>query len=196
VDSIVIANPTPVSAFRVEDALGGTPGRIQLFNHSQGAETFYWEFSNGQTSEEENPVTTFTEDGNYRIQLTTMNKFGCVDTTFYIYEMLFRGLFIPNAFAPTSEIPGASLFKPVGINLKSYHIMVFDNFGRMMWESEALDSQGRPTEGWDGYYDGRLQQQGTYMWKVEAIFIDGSPWKGNVIGKGETSTMGTVALIR
>jgi hypothetical protein len=37
---------------------------------------------------------------------------------------------------------------------------------------------------------------GTYMWKIEATFIDDTPWNGNDIGKGDVSAIGTVSLIR
>ena len=88
------------------------------------------------------------------------------------------------------------LFQPVGVNLKEYHIQVFDNWGHLMWESTALDPQGKPTEGWDGTYKGRLMPQGVYAWKVTAVFINDVMWKGSDIGMGEYKTIGTVTLIR
>jgi large repetitive protein len=67
----------------------------------------------------------------------------------------------------------------------------------MMWTSTALDSEGRPLEGWDGTYNGSPMPQGTYMWKINALFIDNSPWTGNDIGvSGDGKTIGSVSLIR
>jgi len=66
----------------------------------------------------------------------------------------------------------------------------------MLWESTLLDSEGRPVEGWDGKLNGELLPSGTYMWKIDASFIDDSPWNGNEIGHGEVKTMGTVTLVR
>jgi gliding motility-associated-like protein len=88
------------------------------------------------------------------------------------------------------------MFKPVGINLKRYHVMLFDVWGHLLWESTLLDSRGRPEEGWDGKFEGNPMPMGTYMWKVEATFIDDTPWNGNDIGKSDISTIGTVSLIR
>jgi hypothetical protein len=65
-----------------------------------------------------------------------------------------------------------------------------------MWESTAIDENGVPTEAWDGTFQGVLMPQGTYMWKVNAIFTDGTVWRGSDIGKGKGSAMGTVTLIR
>ena len=66
-----------------------------------------------------------------------------------------------------------------------------------MWESTALDDHGSPTEGWDGTFEGTLMPQGNYMWKISALFVDGSQWEGSDIGVGtSTKTIGTVTLIR
>jgi hypothetical protein len=77
-----------------------------------------------------------------------------------------------------------------------YHITVFDNWGHLMWESTKLDVHGSPDEGWDGTFKGQLMPEGVYMWKISAVFVDGSVWKGSDIGKGEAKTIGTVTLIR
>jgi gliding motility-associated-like protein len=84
----------------------------------------------------------------------------------------------------------------VGKNLKQYNIQVYDSWGHLVWESNDLDNEGRPLEGWDGMYNGALMPQGTYMWKASATFIDDTIWQGSDIGKGEYKTMGTVSLIR
>jgi len=126
-----------------------------------------------------------------------VNQFDCADTTYYKYELLFKGLYVPNAFSPTGTNLGVRLFQPVGINLKQYHVSVFDIWGHLMWESTKLDDTGSPTEGWDGTYEGKLMPQANYMWKIDALFVDDSPWEGSDIGvSGSGKTMGTVTLIR
>jgi PKD repeat protein len=196
VDSTIRVNVTPVSAFTMTDNLNGTTGKIQLNNLSTGATGYEWEFGNGSSSTEENPVTTYTMDGTYLIMLISSNQFNCTDTTYYNYELLFKGLWVPNAFAPTNGNQAIRLFKPVGKNLKQYNIQVYDYMGHMLWESDKIDSEGRPLEGWDGTYKGTLMPMATYMWKASAVFIDDTIWEGSDIGTGEYKTMGTVSLIR
>lgn len=196
IDSTLTVNITPLSAFNITEYIDGMNGKLQMENLSTGANSFMWDFGNGKYSEEENPVISYTEDGIYIIELISLNEFGCTDTTFFEYELLFKGLYIPNAFAPSSTNLAVRLFKPVGINLKKYHIQVFNSSGHVMWESTNIDPQGRPVDGWDGTYNGQIMPQGNYMWKVSATFIDDSPWNGSDIGKGEYDTMGTVTLIR
>jgi hypothetical protein len=180
----------------VTENYGGMPGKILLNNESQGAEYFIWDFGNGRTSEEENPVVTYTEDGVYIITLITENEYHCKDTTVYEFGLLFKGLFVPNAFAPTSTNIGVQRFKPVGINLKEYHVQVFNMWNERIWESSLIDSQGRPVEGWDGMYKDQLCPSGTYLWRIDAVFIDGSIWPGSSLGGGDPSIYGTVTLVR
>ena len=192
----VLVYPSPISSFTFTDNTYGMPGKLLMDNQSTGANAYYWDFGNGQTSTDKNPIATYSQDGTYIIKLITNNQFNCSDTTFYKYEILFRGLFIPNAFCPSYNSLAVKLFKPVGINIKEYHIQVFDTWGHQVWESIKLDSQGKPDEGWDGTFNGQPMPQGVYLWKASAIFIDDTVWTGSDIGKGEYKTFGTVTLIR
>jgi PKD repeat protein len=197
IDSIIKVNPSPLSAFLIIENLSNIVGKLQLQNKSEGADSYYWDFGNGLTSTEENPIVTYKQDGQYTIMLVASNSFGCLDSTFLPYEMLFKGLYVPNAFIPESEILGVNVFKPAGINLKEYKIQVFDPWGQVLWESSLLDTFGRPVEAWNGRKaNGEIYQSGTYVWKINAIFIDGTIWEGSDIGKGNYKNMGTVTLIR
>jgi PKD repeat protein len=196
VDSTITVHVTPLAEFSYTDNVNGMTGKVQLNNSSVGATLYSWDFGNGQTSNDENPIVTYASDGTYIIKLISSNEFQCSDTTYYKYEVLFKGLYVPNAFSPSNTNIAVRLFKPAGINLKQYLVQVFDSWGHLMWESTKLDLQGRPEEGWDGTFNGELMPQGTYMWRINAVFIDDTIWQGSDIGKGAASTMGTVSLIR
>ncbi|MCX6306144.1 MAG: PKD domain-containing protein [Bacteroidetes bacterium] len=198
VDSTVKVNVTPISSFTVENNYNGKQGQVKMNNLTSGDSlSYFWNFGNGKYSNEQSPVALFTDDDTYTIQLITMNQFNCTDTTFYTYELLFKGLYVPNAFSPSSTNLGVRLFKPIGVNLKQYHVTVFDIWGHLMWESTKLDDKGMPAEGWDGTFEGVLMPQGNYMWKISALFVDDSQWEGSDIGVGTSSkTMGSVTLIR
>jgi len=87
------------------------------------------------------------------------------------------------------------LFKAKGIGLKEYHLKIFSTYGQLLWESTALDEQGRPSEGWDGIVDGELMPQDSYVWKCSGIFLDGSSWIGVEEGN-KRKVMGTLVLLR
>lgn len=187
---------SPISAFTIIEDFDGIPGKIKLNNTSMNASGYEWDFGNGKKSNEEDPIIMYDNDGTYVIQLITWNDNECSDTTLVDYEFMYHNLYVPNAFSPTNIIYDLRLFKPVGINLQQYHVQVFDVQGHLLWESNTLDDKGKPLEGWDGHYEGALMPQGTYMWKIEAVFKDGKNWEGSDIGKGTPATMGTVTLIR
>jgi len=188
--------PTPVSAFTLKENIDGIPGRVQFYNKTEEAVGYQWDFGNGQGSVLKDPFVVYRDDGTYLITLVSWNESGCYDTTTLSYEFVYETLYIPNAFHPTSNVIDVRLFKPKGINLGRYHIQVFDKWGTLLWESTALDDLGRPMESWDGYFNGNLMPQDTYMWKVSASFKNGKVWEGSNNGTGIVSTMGSVVLIR
>ncbi|MCK9218718.1 MAG: PKD domain-containing protein [Bacteroidales bacterium] len=194
-DSVFILE-SPISAFTYKDNVEGISGKIELLNKSENAIIYDWDFGNGKTSIEENPIISYVEDGSYIIRLVATNKNSCTDTANLNYDFIFHGLYVPNLFSPTSLVYNVRFFKPAGLNLSNYHIIVFDISGHTLWESTQLDNKGSPLEGWDGTSNGRLMPQGTYMWKITATFKDGKVWEGSNTGKGSTTTVGTVTLVR
>jgi len=192
--------PSPISSFLAEENLDGIAGKIRLTNTSTGATTYLWNFGNDKTSTKENPdVLTYEDNGTYIIRLIAKAVNKCTDTTSYKIEILFKGLYVPNALAPLTTDVGTMVFKPIGVGLKEYHVQVFDKWGHLLWESTKLDPGGKPGEYWNGTsQDGNLVPQGTYVWKIFASFIDGTIWQGSDNGKtkGIKKPMGTITLIR
>ncbi|MEI6748980.1 MAG: PKD domain-containing protein [Bacteroidota bacterium] len=192
-------NPIPTTAFTFKENYQNVQGQLLMQDKSVDAIQYQWDFGNGVLSGAENPIVTYTEDGDYVIELITWNSFNCTDTVRTDYHLLFKGLFIPNAFAPTSPFSTARYFKPIGINLLSFKIEVFDTWGNVLWHSVKLDEFGRPTESWDGTYQGQLLPQDVYVWKAQAVFRDGTIWNSQDVGtyKGVSDKpYGTVTLIR
>lgn len=194
----IITNPIPTSDFTYTEKQDNLQGQLIFNNVSAGAEAYHWDFGNGTTSTAENPKVTYDEDGTYPIELISWNAFNCSDTLKIDYELLFKGLYIPNAFSPGNPIGSVRLFKPVGINLASYKIEVFDSWGNKLWQSTEIDAQGRPTEGWDGTVDGVAKPQDVYIWKAKAVFKDGTIWKFEDLNDDgiPDKPYGTVTLIR
>jgi PKD repeat protein len=187
---------TPKSAFTITSNLGGTNGKIRLNNQSGNASSYRWSFGDGTTSADKDPEHLYNEDGDYIITLVAGNANKCYDTIRQKYGFRFDNLYVPNAFSPTSENLGVRFFRPVGMNLRTYSVKVFDKWGHLLWSSEAITDQGEPAEGWDGMFNGVLCAQDTYFWRISATFTDGREWQGSDNGVDKPSTMGTVTLIR
>jgi hypothetical protein len=187
--------PIPTSLFIIHDTI--RQGQIYLDNTSDGATSYYWDFDYdyGVSSTETSPMHQYEVDGNYNIMLISYNDYGCPDTTYQVYELLFTNLFVPNAFIPSNINPELREFKPIGINIKSYKLEVYSAWGNLIYESTKL-IDGAPAEGWDGTYKGDPLPTGSYIWRISAVFENGDHWKGTDNGDGNSGTSGTVTLIR
>jgi hypothetical protein len=195
----VPVNASPVAAFSVVENYENKQGQLLLNNGTINGTQYEWDFGNGKTSMAASPVVTYDKEGEYEISLISSNGQNCADTITMTYEMLFKGLFVPNAFNPTHLDPEVAIFKPKGTNLETYTIEVYDRWGNLMWSSSKIDAKGAPAEGWDGTIHGVMQKQDVYLWKISARFIDGEIWDGHNAGNNENmpqAKTGTVTLIR
>lgn len=196
----------PIAYFEIDDDYENQQGQINFVNKSNDAVVYNWDFGDGQTSSEESPVITYYDDGLYTITLVVANEDNCLDTIAYQYEMMYTTLYVPNAFAPGNS---GGIYNPAsaedaafiikGLNLSKYKVEVYDTWGTLVWESEAL-IDGKPSESWNGHYQGNasldLCPTGAYIWKVTAIFRDGTLWNGSNNGDNNIKPYGTVTLIR
>jgi FOG: PKD repeat len=89
------------------------------------------------------------------------------------------GVFIPNSFTPNGD--GLNdVLQVYGYVIKDLHFMVFNQWGEKLHESR------RQNNVWDGYYKGKLQPSGVYMYVCRITLNDGA-----VISK-----KGSINLIR
>jgi len=189
----------PFSGFNLYDKYEGIQGQVYLENISESAVRYEWDFDNGETSNEENPVANFTEDGTYYIQLVAFNEYECPDTTIIEYQLLFKSLYMPNAFMPQGA-EELRYWRPVGVNIKKYSVEVYNLWGNLVWSSTRLTSRGSPGDYWIGYSNNdkneELLSPGNYIWKASAIFVDGTIWNGMEDEDGNFRTSGIITLIR
>ncbi len=189
--------PIPKADLRLIDNWEGRQGQVKLHNLSEGAITYFWDFDDTFTSTEDSVVHQYEYDSDsvYNLMLIATNNYGCPDTLIYPYELLFTGLYVPNAFSPHADDPNFQTFKPVGINLMEYKLEVFSSWGNLIFSSTRLEN-GQPAEGWDGTYKEKEMPTGTYIWRIRARFTDGTYWEGSDNGDGHVETNGTVTLIQ
>jgi gliding motility-associated-like protein len=189
--------PIPTALFTLTDNWEERQGQVKLDNQSIGATSYFWDFDDTFTSEEESPVHQYEYDSDplYNLMLVAWNNYGCPDTLIYPYELLFTGLYVPNAFSPSANDEQFKTFSPVGINLSEYKLEVFSSWGNLIFSTTQIEN-GRPAQGWDGTYEGKDMPTGTYIWRISARFSDDTYWRGSDNGDGHTNTNGTVTLIR
>lgn len=195
----ITVNPDPTANFsyvnvQIPDPVSGT---VEFTNLSTGANQYEWQFGNGGTSTDLNPIHRYQSYGDFEALLIATNSFGCVDSIYKTVTVtFFNGLFLPNAMYPDHSDFEVSHFVPKGVGLKTLLVQIYDDWGNLIWESNALDVNGRPTEAWDGTYKGQPVQQDAYVWKVIATFLDESVWEGKEYSDGIYRQAGTVTVIR
>lgn len=64
----------PLAKFNTEQSSQSAPSKIVLQNESQNAETYFWDFGDGNTSDEESPTHVYNESGKYKITLKVTKK--------------------------------------------------------------------------------------------------------------------------
>lgn len=112
----------------------------------------------------ENPTFVFPEgeEGTYQVTLIVTSYHGCTDTltqTLVVEdEILF---FAPNSFTPDGDEFNQNWnISLKGTDVYSYSMQIFNRWGEMIWESKD------PSIGWDGTYNGKVVQAGTYSWRA------------------------------
>jgi hypothetical protein len=186
-EDMIITHPSPFSDF--EYSRINEIDTVQFHNFSSGAISYNWDFGDGQFSEEENPWHKYNNYGTYNVSLTSVNEYNCknikVDS---INFELFKGLYVPTAFSPENTSDGVREFKAVGIGLVKFHLVVYDTWGNLLWETTKLE-RGVPVESWDGTFKGQALPPDVYVWHIkEAVFKDGKSFDGQ--------RYGTVTLIK
>jgi gliding motility-associated-like protein len=111
------------------------------------------------------------EEGSFDVTLNVWTENGCYDL--YVLE---EGVLVepsgkiifPNAFRPESPLAENRVFMPGVIdNVSEYHLMIFNRWGELIFESFDKDI------GWDGTVDGKMSKQDVYVWKVEGKYSNG-----------------------
>ncbi len=77
----ILAKQLPEASFRTNDPSGNAPLTVQFNNTSKYATNWNWDFGDGGTSTEQNPVYTYSQAGNYTVTLKAINENGSSSST-------------------------------------------------------------------------------------------------------------------
>ncbi len=96
--------PQVVAAFTSE--VDQTTGAVTFTNTSENATTYSWDFGDGATSSQENPVKTYTENGDYEVSLTASNDAGASDNFSATITIALEVPSVEDTEAPTIMLNG------------------------------------------------------------------------------------------
>ena len=166
---------------------------VFTYNLSGNATEFQWDFGDGSTSTELNPVHYYQSGGEFDVTLIANNEWNCPDT--FSLQGAVTGIqsgeiAFPNAFTPSNSGPSDGVydpqsfendyFFPIYSGVEDYHLQVFNRWGELVFESFDVK------RGWDGWYRDTPAKQDVYAWKAYAKFSSGE----------ETTLKGDVTLLR
>ena len=169
-DDYISIVPTPVASFAFQPQTPDVWNTEVVFtNTSVIADTYYWDFGDGQNTLVEDPVHEYVpEPTSYNVMLVATNTdagITCEDTTYgFITVDDVIIFYVPNVFTPDGDEYNET-FQPVfysGFDPYDFHLMIFNRWGEVMFESYDA------TKGWDGTYgDSGLVEDGVYIWTVD-----------------------------
>ena len=142
---------------------------ITFTNQSIGGNNYYWNFGDGETSNNFQDSHTYQDSGSYVVELIIENTYGCSDTAtglVLINEQF--SIFVPNTFTPYGDSHN-NTFVPIlkAHDPQNYELLIFNRWGEVIFEShDAL-------VGWNGMYGGKIVKDGTYIWKINVKTWDG-----------------------
>lgn len=163
-DSLVMEVDTmlPIADFFASPDSGWIPLTTTLVNQSQWSTAWQWEFGDGHGSTQFSPEHTYQDTGRFTVRLISVSASGCRDTA---YQKVIVGvdftIYVPNAFTPNGD--GLNdVFSVKWIGVKDFHIMLFDRWGMMIYES--FD----PNFEWEGDLHQKECQEGVYTYVIKA----------------------------
>jgi uncharacterized protein len=147
-DSISFCLSFPAASFTAAQDTICNGSELQFFNHSMGAESFFWEFEGGEpaASIEEHPLVYYAEPGTYDVSLTIVN--GTDTVTFaqenYVIVEVCTGLERIEA-SPVVRVqpnPANGLFQVSlsGVGQQTIRLSVLNAFSQEVYKREFIGS--------------------------------------------------------
>jgi len=128
-----------------------------------------WDFGNGLTSADKEPIAEYRDSNSRLITLVVTNDENCLDTfTLETGQMITDFFFhLANAFSPNQNGTNEE-FKPVASPYIYYYVMeIFNRWGEKVFATNDI------TKGWDGTYMGEKCQEGVYLCRVYVVPLKG-----------------------
>ena len=182
-ERVIKVHVPPVADFEIAPTELFIPGKeLRTYNYSFNATDYLWNFGDGNTSTEINPVHLYDEPGQYFVSLRTWSAENCADSLFSDVPVNVERKAIvqfPSAFTPNPA--GSSdgrynrndfsnhVFYPVIItgDIDEYSMEIFNRWGLKLFESNDIEI------GWDGYYRGQLVAEDLYIFRVTGRLNNG-----------------------
>ena len=169
-------NPTQIDVYR------GEPTTLQPINSGDKATTIVWTPPAGLSCTGcLTPV--LTTNTNTLLKIVGTTALFCKDSATLQVNAYYRShIALPNAFSPNGDGLNDVFYVIAGKDVKQVkQFQVFNRWGQKMFEK----TNGKTNDinfGWNGYYNGQLAAQGTYVYQIVIELLSGAleVHKGNI----------------
>ena len=173
---VVNGLPIPVAQFTASPENGEVPLDVVFTNTSQNANSFAWDFGNGESAlanDESAQNAVYLDYGVYTVWLVAENGFCADSMSAEITTTAAPWIFVPNVFTPNGD-DANELWMVDTRNMQTIDLIIVNRWGNLMAKIEDL--QG----GWDGKTLGGMDaKDGTYFYKYTAKAINGEEFTGH-----------------
>mgnify|MGYP000020582952 CR=1 FL=1 len=153
--------------------------RIEFNNTTNNGVEYEWDFGDGNTSNDVNPMNSYPEEGDYLVTLTATNGICSATTVGTVQIDPETFIYIPNAFTPNQNRLNDG-FTAKGIGIESFSMSIFDRWGTELYYTANIE------EPWYGTYKGKEVQSDGYVYRIDIVDVNGE----------NKSFCGIVTLIR
>jgi gliding motility-associated-like protein len=183
---LILPDQTVKSGFTISDTLCLTDSLIIIDNSSSNAINWNWNFGNGITSNQKQPLGIYFQangrQNQYLVMQVVQNAFNCTDTSIKkVFVLPNCYIDIPSGFTPNGDGLNDNLYPLNAFKAQNLSFKIYNRYGQVIYESNDWHQK------WDGRLKGELQQSGTYIWTLDYTHKD----------TGQTFHLkGTTVLIR
>jgi gliding motility-associated-like protein len=164
---IINVPPRPVAGFYYNTSNGLNVGaEFTFIDTSSYAVSWLWNFGNGDSSTDQDPVTAYFANGNYNVTQYAYGALGCVDSTVTIITINTVTTeitqLIPNAISPNGD-GNNDVWKLNFIDFvnPNAEIVIVNRWGQTVYSSVGYSNP------WDGTFEGTLVPEGTYFYIIK-----------------------------
>ena len=162
-DNISIDFFVPISQFSY--SIDTCTNHVMFFNESESADNYFWDFGNGLSSEEENPIIELNPGNSMFVTLTASNEL-CSNSSSVVInfslETIYDNIIIPNVFSPNGDYKNDVLLISGIKECQSALLRIYNRWGDEVYYS--LDPYVNP---WNGFSNSEAALEGVYFYVLE-----------------------------
>lgn len=148
---------------------------ITFQNLTINGDTYEWDFGDGNTSTMVHPNNVYVNPGTYLVTLIATDEKGCKDTIQkYITIIEAHYIYVPNTFTPQDGDRFNGTFSASVYGIAELKVQIFNRWGQLVFQSSD------PRFEWDGTYQGKICQDGTYTYKIS--YVANSGYEDKIVG--------------